>query len=255
VPRRRRVWWETALLVTLAAAGLPALSKQSWGLLAAAMVTVALILMFRGFEDASASAREIALVATLGAVAALARVPFAVLPGVQPTTFLVIVAGLVFGCRAGFMVGATAALVSNFFLGHGPWTPWQMLAWGLAGVSAGYLARFRPRVGRWETAVFGFAWGYLFGWIMNFWFWAAFLHPHDWRSFLAGCAASFWFDTWHAAGNAAFGLLLGEPVTRVCRRFARRLRVDTVPLPSDREASATHRGNEDEGGRAGVGKP
>ena len=29
---------------------------------------------------------------------------------------------------------APDALVSNFFLGQGPWTPWQMLAWGGCGV-------------------------------------------------------------------------------------------------------------------------
>jgi hypothetical protein len=64
------------------------------------------------------------------------RIPFAALPGVQPTSFLVMVSGLVFGPQAGFMIGAMAALASNFFLGQGPWTPWQMLGWGLMGMSA-----------------------------------------------------------------------------------------------------------------------
>jgi len=43
--------------------------------------------------------------------------------------FLVVITGFVLGSRAGFLVGAMTPLISNFFIGHGPWTPWQMLAW------------------------------------------------------------------------------------------------------------------------------
>lgn len=75
-------------------------------------------------------AREIVMIAVLATIAAVSRVPFAPLPSVQPTSFVVIVAALVLGPEAGFMIGSTAALVSNFFLGQGPWTPWQMFCWG-----------------------------------------------------------------------------------------------------------------------------
>ena len=47
---------------------------------------------------------------------------------------LVMIMGVCSGPPAGFMTGALSALVSNMLLGQGPWTVWQMLAWGLIGL-------------------------------------------------------------------------------------------------------------------------
>ena len=60
--------------------------------------------------------------------------------------------------------GAVAAFVSNFIFGQGPWTPWQMLSFGIAGFAAGSLAKAGvvPRSG-WSAkqkagmSTFGFA--------------------------------------------------------------------------------------------------
>ena len=89
----------------------------------------------------SLSSREIAAVASLGALSAAGRIAFAAVPSVQPSTVLVIVSGWVLGPSAGFTVGATTALVSNVFLGQGPWTIWQMLSWGGIGMVAGFLGK------------------------------------------------------------------------------------------------------------------
>jgi energy-coupling factor transport system substrate-specific component len=79
------------------------------------------------------------------------------------------VEGLVFGAESGFLVGAVAAIVSNIFLGKGPWTPWQMFAWGMMGMSAGLLRNTWWMMAMWGKLVFGFIRGYLFGWIMYLW--------------------------------------------------------------------------------------
>jgi len=98
------------------------------------LVAVALILVGVAWHEAGPdSAKEIALVATIGGAAAAGRVLFAAIPGVQPVTVIAVCAGAALGTRAGIAVGGTAALVSNFFLGQGVWTPWQMLAWGACG--------------------------------------------------------------------------------------------------------------------------
>ncbi len=151
----------------------------NWGLIATLLVILAILAFFFEFEEAALSSKEIALVAMLGTISAVARVPFAAIPSVQPCTFFVICSGYVFGPVAGFMVGAVTALVSNFFLGQGPWTPYQMLAWGLAGVSAAYFRKFKP--GRIGMIIFGIAWGYIYGWIMNIWFWASFSLSSDYQ--------------------------------------------------------------------------
>jgi len=217
-----------------AAAGLLAVSvgagnSQNWGLLSAGIVLLAIIFLYRGFEKSRVSTREIAVIAVLGAVAAAGRLPFAALPNIQPVTFLVIISGYVFGARAGFMIGSTAALVSNIFLGQGPWTPWQMFNWGLAGSSAAFFKNICPGGGRWGMVIFQFAWGYLFGWIMDLWFWTAFVSPLTWQSFLVTYAASFWIDTCHAVGNALFYLLFGAGVIKILKRTKSKLGISYLP--------------------------
>lgn len=192
------------------------------------LAIAALWFAFLRFERGRLSSKEIPLIAVLAALAALGRIPFAAVPGLQPTTFVVAASGLVFGPAAGFVVGAIAALASNIFLGHGPWTVWQMLAWGACGLSAGAMGRLAPGAGRVPLAIFTAAWGYLFGWIMNFWYWYAFVYPLSLASWLAVNAASLPFDTAHAAGNACFAFLLGNGVIGALRYSKKRLVLSSV---------------------------
>ena len=46
-----------------------------------------------------------------------------------------IICGMAFGRESGFLCGSLSAVVSNFFFGQGPWTPFQT-------VSYTHLARF-----------------------------------------------------------------------------------------------------------------
>ncbi len=126
------------------------------------------------------------------------------------------------------MVGSTAALVSNFFLGQGPWTPWQMLTWGLAGITAGALRSLLQQPKTLCLALFCFVWGYLYGVITDIWLWTAFVHPLTWKSFLATWAAGLWFDTLHAVGNAGFYLVLGPRMFRVLERFRKKMRFEII---------------------------
>ncbi len=176
------------------------------------------------FETKLTDARQVVLMALLAAAAAVARVPFAALPSIQPTSFIIIVTGLVFGAETGFMVGSTAAFVSNFFLGHGPWTPWQMFAWGSMGFTAGLLkdtVMMRSMPGK---LVFGFIWGILFGWIMNLWFLIGFmLENFNLNMVITSFAASFYFDLMHALANVCFLLLFASSWMNVLSRFRRKL--------------------------------
>ncbi len=103
------------------------------------LLVVIMLPFYIRFERKAFVSREIVLVAVLAAIAAVSRVPFSILPSVQPTSFVIIVSAIVFGSETGFMIGATAAIVSNIFLGQGPWTPWQMFSWGMIGFIAGLL--------------------------------------------------------------------------------------------------------------------
>jgi energy-coupling factor transport system substrate-specific component len=196
---------------------------ENWEVFTAVLILGVVVFFFAGFERSAVSSREVGVIAVLAALAAVCRVPFAPLPGIQPTTFLVIVSGYVFGARAGFMVGAVSALVSNFFLGQGPWTPFQMLFWGLAGVSAGILGELIAETSRAVMVTFSAAWGYLFGWLMNIFFVIFFIRPLTWKAVFLAYVASFPFDTLHALGNVVFYLLLGPQVIKVLKRFQEKM--------------------------------
>ncbi len=199
---------------------------DAWSLNSLLLAGLLLAALFMRFEQGDYGSREVAVVGALAAAGAAGRVLFAAIPGVQPATFIAVAAGYSFGAEMGFMTGALIALLSNLFLGHGPWTPWQMLAWGGAGVAGALTARLRGgKPSRWAVTVVCTLWGFVFGWFMNLWFWLSFVYPPTLRSYLAACAASFWFDAFHAVGNFLFAWALGRPVISMLERFRARFRV------------------------------
>lgn len=167
------------------------------------------------------NSRDISLTAMLGALSAVARVPFAAIPSVQPSTFIIASTGYSFGILKGFTVGALTAILSGFFMGIGPWTIFQILAWSGCGAFFAFLGKLRLPV--WALAIFGFLWGYIFGFIMNLWYILAFGFPLTIQSIIALQAISFWMDTLHGASNAAFFLIFGKRVLNIFKRFKERL--------------------------------
>jgi energy-coupling factor transport system substrate-specific component len=222
-----------AVVATIAflmpALDLPAAEILNWGVLAAILAVLVCLALFFEFESTATSSKEIALVAMLGTISAVLRVPFAAVPNVQPCTYIIICSGYVFGPTAGFAVGAMTALVSNFFLGHGPWTLYQMIAWGLAGLSAGCLSRFKLNVPL--LIAIGIIWGYLYGFITNIWFWTAFVYPLTVKTLLVTQLNTIWFDTFHAVGNAVFLGVLGSKTIAVLERFRERFSIVVSPQP------------------------
>jgi len=180
--------------------------------------------LFFKFERGKITSKEISLIAVLSGVSAVSRIPFAAIPSIQPCTYIIICTGYVFGPTAGFMVGATTALVSNIFLGHGPWTIFQMFAWGMVGVTASFLQKLNVK--RFGLVVFGVIWGYLFGWIMNLWYWILYIYPHTIYTFGFTIFSGIWFDTLHALGNAVFLLILGEKTLKIFKRYKNRFHIE-----------------------------
>jgi energy-coupling factor transport system substrate-specific component len=216
----------SAVTLALAAA---ALAAVAWTALAPDAAAFSLLLVavavtaaaFAWLESGPGSASELALIGALAGIAAAGRVLFVAVPGVQPVTVIVVAAGASLGARAGMAIGATAALVSNLFLGQGPWTPWQMLGWAGCG-AAGALARglIRRRI---PFAVFCALLGVAFSALMDLWLWFSF-YPHTWASFVAVLGRGVPFDVAHAAGNLVIALAAGPELRRLLERYGRRLR-------------------------------
>ncbi|RED53177.1 ECF transporter S component [Cohnella lupini] len=217
------------LIVPIAAVylGLSYLSVQRGNslLIGIVLVLLSIIPFLLRFERKERKARELMLIAVMAAVATVSRIPFAtLLPNFTPVTFVVIVSGVVFGAEAGWMVGAATALVSNFFLGQGPWTPWQMFAWGMAGYTAGLFAhRSLWRRERLPLALFGLAWGFLFGWIMNItlaldqW-----VQTHSWEAVVGKYVTGLPFEVVHATANVFFILAFSPSWIALLERYRRK---------------------------------
>jgi energy-coupling factor transport system substrate-specific component len=180
------------------------------------------------FEMKSIDSRKMAGIAALAALGAASRVPFAAIPGFQPTTFITAVSGYVLGPVNGFMVGSMAAFISNFFLGQGPWTLWQMLGWGICGVFFGFLGMIKKRVSRIPFTVICGIWGYIYGIMLDMWYIIAFVKPIVFKTVLAGFAASFYFDTLHAVGNILFSAIFAEKFIKILSRYNKRYDVEYI---------------------------
>ncbi len=186
---------------------------------------------FAWYERSDPSAKVLALVATLAALAALGRVAFAALPDVKPTTDIVLLAGFVLGAAPGFAVGSVAALASNFFFGQGAWTPWQMFAWGLIGLLGAGLGRISGRrLGRTGLAVACGAAGLLFGVVLNFSTWITFSGDLTLDHFLVIAGSALPFDVTHAIGNVVFCVAFGPALVRALLRFRGRIDVRFAPI-------------------------
>jgi Prenyltransferase and squalene oxidase repeat len=195
---------------------------MTWELASFLIVGGVILAGFAWYERSRPPAQVVALVAALAALAIAGRIAFAAFPNIKPTTDIVIFAGYALGGAPGFVVGALAALVSNFWFGQGPWTPWQMTGWGLCGVLGALLALGTRNAGRLTlAATCGFA-GILYGALLNFSLMATYGGDLSWRHFLVLEARAVPFEIAHVLGNVALALVAGPAMVRMLIRFRER---------------------------------
>ena len=168
------------------------------------VVVLCVGLFLASYEASQPALRQVMPTATLAALAAAGRILFAPIPDVKPVSAIAIVAGATLGRREGFMVGALAALLSNFFFGQGVWTPWQMYAWGLVGYLAGVLGERVLLKSRGALLVYGFLSALLYGAILNGWYVIGYVEPITWSTVAAAYAAGLPWDCLHGAATVGF---------------------------------------------------
>jgi energy-coupling factor transport system substrate-specific component len=194
----------------------------SWQLGSFLILGAVLLAGFAWYERSRPTSQVVALVAALAALAIVGRLAFAAFPNVKPTTDIVVFAGYALGPAPGFAVGGLAALVSNFWFGQGPWTPWQMAGWGMCGILGAALAVVRPRAGRFTLAAVCALAGIAYGALLNFSLMATYGGDLSLQRFLALESRAVPFDAAHAIGNAVFALIAGPAIVRMLARFRER---------------------------------
>ena len=117
------------------------LINQNYYLFSILIILIAFAVFSFSYEKKKPEAREIVTLAVMSAIAVASRAAFAMVSFFKPMMGIIMITAIAFGPGAGFLTGAVSGFVSNFIFGQGPWTPWQMLAYGVGGAIAGFLAR------------------------------------------------------------------------------------------------------------------
>ena len=188
--------------------------KGRWYYLTSTLMVIEIMIpFFLAFETRKPQARELVTLAVMCALAVASRVAV-MIPNFKPMTAIIMITGIAFGPEAGFMTGAIGAFASNFFFSQGPWTPWQMMAYGLGGFLAGLLfCRRRTARNPVFLAVYGFLSIVLFvGPLLDCCTLFTVSNHLSWKYAAAVFGAGLTYNLQHGAACAATMLLFSKPL-------------------------------------------
>ena len=181
--------------------------SEHYALVSFFMVGLAVLLFLSGFEKRELGTRRLVLVSVMTALSVLGRL----MPLIKPITALTVLSALYLGREAGFLVGAMSAVLSNFVMGQGPWTPFQMFAWGMIGYLAGVLSAplIRSRI---LLYGYGLLSGVAYSMLMDIWT-VVWTYEHFTVSeYAAALANALPFTAVYALSNLLFLMLFAKPV-------------------------------------------
>ena len=209
---------------------------MTWQIAVYALLALVLAGGLGWYERSRPPARMVALVAALAALAVAGRLVFAPIPNVVATTDIVLITGYAVGAAPGFAVGALAAVVSNLWLGQGPWTPWQMAGWGLVGLGGAALAvATRRRLGRGGLAVACGLAGLAYGALLDLSVMVTYGGEQSLDRYLAISARGIPFNVAHAVGNVVLALAAGPALVRMISRYRSRFEFTWRQAPARSE--------------------
>lgn len=193
------------------------------GYLAAVMSVIIIIAAFLTcFELKKPSAARLMPIVSLVVIGSVGRIIFAFIPQIQPVTAIVIIAGACLGPADGFMTGVLCAAVSNVALGHGPWTPFQMLAWGVVGALAGLIAKTKTGSSLAVMTVYSVIAGAIFSVITDLYTITSLFDTMTVPYALTIFATGLLFNISHMIFNAVFILILYLPFRHMLKRVRKK---------------------------------
>jgi energy-coupling factor transport system substrate-specific component len=227
-------------------------SIRTWNSLSAPLLSAALLpftigLIISDVVSARFNTKTLALVGILTAIAVAVRPLGAGVAGIEPIWLIIIISGRVLGSSIGFVIGSTSIIASAFITGGvGPWLPYQMMLAAWMGMGAGWLPKVRGKSEIWLVATYGAVVAFIFGWMMNLWFWPTAIGLQSNISFevtdsLAerveawirfSLATSLGFDIPRALFTAALLVIGTRPLSAALRRATRKVVIDATAEPT-----------------------
>lgn len=180
-------------------------------------VLLSLLLFMAGYDRKRVGTRRLVLTVIMTALSVVGRF----IPLIKPVTAFTILSGMYLGSEAGFLTGALSAFLSNFYFGQGPWTPFQMFAWGMIGLIAGVLGGTFLK-SPFVLYLYGFLSGALYSVVMDVWSVSMYGDGAFAARYLASLGASLPFTILYAVSNVVFLLLLQKPLGRKLTRIKKK---------------------------------
>ena len=194
------------IVPALAVLGALMLDSSKHLLVSFAAAALSLLLFAVGFDKKKIGTRRMVICAVMTALAFAGRF----IPFLNPITAMAVITGVYMGSEAGFLVGSLAALLSNFYFGQGPWTVFQMLAWGLIGFFAGVLAK-PLKSSTPLLLIYGAVCGVAYSFIMDIWTVLWYNKGFSWGLYLSALATAVPYTVSYAVSNVLFLFLLFKP--------------------------------------------
>ncbi len=174
------------------------------------------------FDKRSTNLRKMVLIAVMTTFSIMSRFIFAFVPGFKPMTAIIVLTAIYLGPEAGFFCGAFTALVSNFYFGQGPWTPFQMISFGVLGLLAGWL--HRPLChSKIILALYGVFAGVLYSFIMDVWTVLWYNSGLQLNLYLAALVTAIPYTISYVISNIIFLLLFQKAFAKKLKRIVYRI--------------------------------
>ena len=183
--------------------------QYAWISLCAAVISC--IPFFISFETRDTSTKELVLLAVMTALSVTGRFAFSFLPHFKPVTAIVVITGIYLGPETGFLCGSLSAVVSNFIFGQGPWTPFQMFAWGLTGFFGGLLSKWLQK-NIILLLAYGAVSGILYSAILDVWTTIWYDNAFNLPRYAASFISSLPTTGIYVLSNIVFLLLISKPI-------------------------------------------
>lgn len=199
------------LAVGLVAAGIFFLGDRRYLLVSFGVAIVACVPFFLSFEKKASNTSKLMITAVMIVLSVVGRLVFYAVPFFKPTTAIVVIAAMYLGPETGFVCGAMSALISNTFMGQGPWTPFQMLIWGLIGLLAGLMPAILKK-SKVVLSLYGVFSGVLYSLVMDVW--TVLWYDGTWNGarYLASVVTALPTTVVYAVSNVIFLLVLAGPM-------------------------------------------
>ena len=200
-------------------AGITMFGDRKYYFISIMIMILACVPFVLSFERRKPQPREILTIAVMSAISVAGRCLFVVTPGFKPVAAITAITGFSLGAEAGFLTGATSALVSNMFFGQGPWTPFQMFTWGMIGFIAGLLGKTGVMHKKIPLILFGIFAGVFFSFGMDIWGSISMYGVFSWEAYVLALSSAVPFTIVYAISNIIFLLLLTKPISEKLERI------------------------------------